>query len=120
MLNPRQLIFESGNLLLKNSYLMGVLSFYLFDPVKRLLLPCSGALPLGAPLFGLSLQFDVVHFGECDLCVGKGGFHRVRRSPGMGRKFGENHGGNIVPLEKMGILGLWVHGMFTKELWLIR
>ncbi len=42
---PPQLIFEDGNLLLKNSYLMSVLSFYLFDPLKRLLLSCSGALP---------------------------------------------------------------------------
>ncbi len=48
MLHPRQLIFESGNLLLECGYLMGVLGLYLFDPVKRLLLPCSGALPLGA------------------------------------------------------------------------
>ncbi len=115
MLHPRQLIFESGNLLLECGYLMGVLGLYLFDPVKRLLLPCSGALPLGAPLFGLSLQFDVVHFGECDLSVGKGGFHRVRRSPGVGRRFGGNHEGNIVPLERMGILGLWVYGMFTRH-----
>ncbi len=43
---------------------MGVLGLYLFDPLKRLFLPCSGALPLGAPLFGLSLQFDVATLGS--------------------------------------------------------